>query len=102
MRGYWNMRPWEQEKWTQEFKLIIEMLDYDLYKKYDLSKDDICPANVVDALRALGWMEEDHNHNGWECDNWIYFSNMHYDFQLVLKYCGYTFSMELYRKDIDD
>jgi len=49
-----------------------------------------------------GWCDDDFETNGWEDDTWYYFSHEDYEYQVVIYYCGYTFSIEMYRSDIDD
>lgn len=56
---------------------------------------------LIDALRDIGWDDDEPEDNGCQNDCWIYFSHHDYDFILVLYYCGHTFELKLYREDID-
>ena len=101
MRGKWNMMDWEMEKWKQELSAAITRLSQDeLYEK-DFTNLDVCPANLIDALRDMGWNDDESQDNGWQGDSWIYFYHYNYDFTLVLYYCAHTFELKLYRADID-
>ena len=101
MRGKWNMMDWEMEKWKQELSAAITRLSQDeLYEK-DFTNLDVCPANLIDALRDMGWNDDESQDNGWQGDSWIYFYHYNYDFPLVLYYCAHTFKLKLYRADID-
>lgn len=97
MRGRWNMMDWELEKWKQELTAAIARLSYNKQHQEDFTHLDVCPANLIDALRDMGWEDD-----GWQNDCWTYFSHYDYDFVLVLYYCGHTFELKLYRADNDD
>lgn len=102
MRGRYHMMDWELEKWKQELSGVITRLSCNKQHQEDFTHLDVCPANIADVLRKMGWDWEEQEDNGWEHDTWIYFSNEDYDFVLVLYYCGYTFELKLYRADSDD
>ena len=94
MRGEWNLREWETEYWCSFFKKKIEYLKAGYSKKIDLTKENLCPENVIDILKLLGYKDYDHDINGWEQDTWISFSKENED-TLMLYYCGRTFEMNL-------
>ena len=102
MRGKYHMMDWEEIKWTLVMKQSIAKLSQDKSYQENLTNYDVCPSNIVDVLRKMGWEDDDQEANGWQHDTWIYLSHPDYDFCLVLYYCGYTFEMNLYRSDIDD
>ena len=54
MRGEWNLRDWETESWSSFFKKKIEYLKAGYSEKIDLTKEDLCPENVIDILNILG------------------------------------------------
>ena len=102
MRGKWNMMDWEMTKWKQELSsAIIKISQNEVYEE-DFTNLDVCPANLIDALRDMGWNYDESEDNVSQNDHWIYFSHYNYDFILVLYYCGYTFELKLYRADRDD
>ena len=94
MRGEWNLRDWETEYWCSFFEKKIEYLKAGYSQKIDLTKEDLCPENVIDILNILGYKDHDHDINGWEQDTWIPFSKENED-SLMLYYCGRTFEMNL-------
>ena len=102
MRGRWNMMDWELQKWKQELSAAIVRLSQNKLYQEDFTHLDVCPANLIDALRDMGWEDDELEDNGWQNDCWTYFSHDAYDFVLVLYYCGHTFELKLYRRDIDN
>ena len=101
MRGEWNLREWERPYWSAFFEKEIEELESDSIKTVDLTKEDLCPENVIDILEAMGYESNDCAINGWEQDTWISFSKENED-TLILYYCGRTFKMELMLADEED
>ena len=101
MRGKCNMMDWEKAKWKQELSMAITRLTLDKSREEDFTNFDVCPANLIDALRDMGWNDDEFEDNVLQNDHWIYFSHHDYDFVLVLYYCGHTFELKLYRADID-
>ena len=97
MRGEWNLREWETEYWCSFFKKKIEYLKAGYSKKIDLTKENLCPENVIDILEAMGYESDDCVVNGWEQDVDIYFTNGKTNLRLF--YCGRTFRMELMLAD---
>ena len=95
MRGRWNMMDWELQKWKQELSAAIARLSREKSYEENFTHLDVCPANLIDALRDMGWEDDELEDNGWQndCD---------YDFVLVLYYCGHTFELKLYRADNDN
>ena len=89
-------------KWKQELSTAITRLSHDKSREEDFTNFDVCPANLINALRDMGWDDDESQDSGWQNDCWIYFSNYNYDFVLVLYYCGHTFELKLYREDRDD
>ena len=102
MRGKQNMMDWEMAKWKQELSTASTRLTHDKSKEEDFTNLDVCPANLIDALRDMGWNYDEFEDNVLQNDHWIYFSHYDYDFVLVLYYCGHTFELKLYREDKDD
>lgn len=101
MRGEWNLREWETEYWRSFFERKIEDLKAGYSEKIDLTKEDLCPENVISILNLLGYEDYDYDTNGWEQDAWISFSKENED-TLMLYYCGSTFRMELMLADKED
>lgn len=101
MRGSYTLREWEENKWKREFSRFIEALENAQSdgKKIDLTSLDLCPANVIDILGLLGWEEIDFDSNGWEQDTWYEFAHPNHNFKITFFYCGYTFKMDLCRKE---
>lgn len=93
MRGEWNLREWEKLHWTTFFERKIEELKSNRIETIDLTKEDLCPENVIDILEAMGYEYDDCLANGWEQDTDIYFTSE--EVNLRLFYCGRTFQMEL-------
>lgn len=102
MRGKYHMMDWEEKKWMQRLTVAIAELVQDKSKQIDFTNDDVCPANIVNILRKMGWEDDVQSENGWENDTWIPLAHEDYNFSLILYYCGYTFELKLYRSDIDD
>ena len=100
MRGEWNLRDWERTYWQVFFEKEIEKLESDSIKTVDLTKEDLCPENVIDILEAMGYESDDCAVNGWEQDTDIYFTNGKTNLRLF--YCGRTFKMELMLADEED
>ncbi|MBQ8243177.1 MAG: hypothetical protein IJZ40_06880 [Bacteroidaceae bacterium] len=96
------MMDWEESKWTLVLKQIIVQLSQDKSHQEDLTNYDVCPSNIVDVLRKMGWEDDEQEENGWQQDTWIYFSHPDYEFGLTLYYEGYTFEMKIFRSDIDN
>ena len=101
MRGKWNMMDWEMTKWKQVLSAAIAKLSQNELYEEDFTNLDVCPANLIDALRDMGWNDDESEDNGWQGDSWIYFYHCDYDFILVLYCCAHTFELKLYRADID-
>lgn len=93
MRGEWNLREWEKSHWTAFFERKIEELKSKRIETIDLTKEDLCPENVIDILEAMGYEYDDCLTNGWEQDTDIYFTNERVNLRLF--YCGRTFQMGL-------
>ena len=102
MRGKYHMMDWEMIKWKLVLQQIIAQLVQNKLHQEDLTNYDVCPSNLIDALREMGWEDDEQEANGWQHDTWIYLSHPDYNFCLVLYYCGYTFEIKIYRSDIDD
>ena len=102
MRGKWNMMDWEMAKWKQELSTAITRLSHDKSREEDFTNFDVCPANLIDALRDMGWDDYEFEDNGCQGDSWIFFSHYNYDFVLILYYSGYTFELKLYSPDRTD
>ena len=100
MRGEWNLREWETEYWCSFFKKKIEYLKAGYSEKIDLTKENLCPENVIDILEAMGYESDDCAVNSWEQDADIYFTNGKTNLRLF--YCGRTFRMELMLADKED
>ena len=101
IRGEWNLRDWERAYWQVFFEKEIEKLESDSIKAVDLTKEDLCPENVIDILNLLDYEDYDYDTNGWEQDTWVSFSKENED-TLMLYYCGRTFKMELMLADEED
>ena len=99
MRGTHRMRDWEIAKYSAIISREIERMKVLPSHRRSFVEENICPANITQTLEALGWVREDFESNGCEQDTWYYFSHQDYDFQIILFYCGYTFNIELYRKE---
>ena len=100
MRGERNLREWERPYWSAFFEKEIEELESDSIKTVDLTKEDLCPENIIDILEAMGYESDDCAVNGWEQDTDIYFTNGKTNLRLF--YCGRTFKMELMLADEED
>lgn len=96
MRGKIKMSDLELKGWS---KIILKIIkNFDSIKEYyfqDLTKFNLCPANMITILENLGWKNSEMNTNGWQQDTWYYFLHPDYKFQLSLNYTGYTFEMSL-------
>lgn len=88
------MREWEVDFWHSFFERKIKDLKSGYIEEVDLTHEDICPENVIDTLRAMGYEDDDYDVNGWEQDTWIYFTKGGEE-SLMLFYCGRTFKMNL-------
>ena len=100
MRGEWNLRDWEKPHWTAFFEKKINELKAGYIETVDLTKEDLCPENVIDILEAMGYEYDDCLANGWEQDTDIYFTNEGVGLRLF--YYGRTFQMALTLCDEED
>ena len=99
MRGMYHMRDWEIAKYKSIIFREIERIKVLPSYRRSFVEENVCPANIIQTLEALGWERVDFDSNGWEQDTWYCFSHPDYDFQLILFYCGYTYDIELYRTE---
>ena len=99
MRGEWNLREWEKPHWTAFFERKIEELKSKRIETIDLTKEDLCPENVIDILEAMGYEYDDFSANGWEQDTDIFLTSEGVNLRLF--YCGRTFQMGLTLSDED-
>lgn len=99
MRGTHCMREWEIAKYNAIVSREIERIKVLPVYRCSFVEENVCPANIIQALENLGWEKVDFESNGWEQDTWYYFSHPDYDFQITLFYCGYTFDIKLYRTE---
>lgn len=73
----------------------------------DLSDKGINPSQLEDLLEEFGYEAKDRDHNGWECDFWIYMKRTDgktFDSgceRLVVRGCGMTFELKIYINDMD-
>ena len=103
MRGKYHMQDWERAKWEQEFtKIITRFSQNENCEEEDLTNYDLCPANVCETLKNLGWEEIDIDNNGWENDTSYTFINPDFNFYLIFNYKGYTFKMSIYRENLNN
>lgn len=103
MRGEWNLRYWEKPYWTAFFERKINELKAGYIETVDLTKEDLCPENVIDILEAMGYEYEYDDYlaaDGWEQNTDIYFINEGVGLRLF--YCGRTFQMRLTLRDKED
>ena len=89
------MMDWELQKWKQELSAAIIRLSQNKQYEESFTHLEFCPANLIDALRDMGWEDDELEDNGWQNDCWTYFSHYDYDFVLVLYYCGHTFELTI-------
>lgn len=97
MRGTYRMRDWEIAKYSAILSREVERMKVLPSHRRSFVEENVCPANIIQTLEALGWERIDFESNGWEQDTWYYFAHQDYDFEITLFYCGYTFNIELYR-----
>lgn len=102
IRGKYRLATDENEQVLAIVKGALTTLAAIKTKAVSLTEFDIAPCHIREAMRELGWSDDDFETNGWEGDTWYYFSHDDYEYQMVMFYCGYTFSVEMYRSDIDD
>ena len=102
IRGKYTLAANENEQVLAIVKGALTTLAAVKSKAVSLTEFDIAPCHIREAMRELGWHDDDFETNGWEGDTWYYFSHEDYEYQAVMYYCGYTFSVEMYRIDIDD
>lgn len=102
IRGKYKLATDETEQVLAIVKGALTTLAAIKEKAVSLTEFDIAPCHIREAMRALGWDDNDFETNGWEGDTWYYFSHEDYEYQVAMYYCGYTFSIEMYRSDIDD
>ena len=79
MRGKYNMSDLELKGWSKTILKIIE--DFKSTKGYcsqDLTKLNLCPANVVTILENLNWTLNSFDSNGWQQDTWYTFFHEDY------------------------
>ena len=103
MRGKYNMSDLELKGWSKTILKIIE--DFKSTKGYcsqDLTKLNLCPANVVAVLKNLNWTLNTFDSNGWQQDTWYTFFHEDYKFELSLNYTGYTFEMSLSKDEEEE
>ena len=102
IRGKYRLAAEEKEQALAIVKGALVTLAAIKDKAVSLTEFDIAPCHICDMMDELGWSEASFDTNGWEGDTWYYFSHEDYEYQAVMHYCGYTFSIEMYRSDIDD
>ena len=102
IRGKYNLELPEFETVLTIVQNTLDALANDQRAIVDLTSHDIAPCHIREALRFLGWEDDDYDRNGWEGDTWYYFDKEDSDYRIIMFYCGYTFSIEMYRSDIDD
>lgn len=75
----------------------------------ELTFQGISPRQLVYLLEELGYIEDHHDHNGWEYDFWIYMNNTakkKYAKRLCISGCGMAFSMcltsRVKKDDVED
>ena len=102
MRGQYNLTPEEHDVLFPYIKEILEKLDKYQREIYSLTHLEIAPCHVDDLMGELGWERYEMDHNGWQCDCWMYYSHPDYEYTIVVYYEGFTFNLEMHRGDIDD
>lgn len=102
IRGKYRLAAEEKEQALAIVKGALATLAAIKNKAVSLTEFDISPCHICDMMDELGWSEASFDTNGWEGDTWYYFSHEDYEYQVAMFYCGYTFSVEMYRSDIDD
>ena len=102
IRGKYKLNPEEQAEVVALIKNILDALALDQRHTASLTEFDIAPCHIREVMHELGWRDDDFEINGWEGDTWYYFSREDYEYGVTMYYCGYTFSVEMYRSDIDD
>lgn len=102
IRGKYKLSPEERVEVLVLIKNVLDALALDQRRIASLTEYDIAPCHIREAMRELGWRDDNFETNGWEGDTWYYFSHEDYDYGVNMFYCGYTFSIEMYRSDIDD
>ena len=101
IRGKYNLLPIEKEYAKELVEGVIKTLNGEINDEVNLSWCDIAPCHICDAMKTLGWEQDESDSNGWENDTWYYFSHPNYNYVLVMFYCGYTFELKMYRGDRD-
>lgn len=100
--GKYNLNIEEQAELYELITNVLDALRLDQRHKVSLSEYGFAPCHIREEMRRRGWKDNDFETNGWEGDTWYYFSHPDYKYTVVMFYCGYTFSIEMYRGDIDD
>lgn len=100
MRGKYNLRDWELTKWQREFESYFHLMDSNPRNKFDLTQEDLSPANVCQILQSMGWVQDNFHAEGWDQFTWYDYKHYAYSFGITLYYCGYTFEMILKRTDV--
>lgn len=85
-------------------KMINEELAADQRLIIDIRQrlPELCPGDMCYILEQLKWEQYDSSSNGWDQDTWYLFYSPNHNFDLILNYSGFYWSMELYRSDVDD
>lgn len=102
IRGKYGLTAEEKEQVLAIVKGALATLAAIKHKAVSLTEFDIAPCHIRETMRELGWCDDNFETNGWEGDTWYYFSHEDYNYGVNMFYCGYTFSIEMYRSDIDD
>ena len=91
MRGSYRMMDWELEK----VKTLLEKGIKDLeagYEMIDFTREDVCPYNLREGLKALGYIYEDREDNNY--DYWWYFVNKHH--YLCITFNAESFNLKMF------
>ena len=58
-------------------------------------RDITTPRCVDNVLQELGYTRIDWDNNGWEGDNWIYYTSENNEISFILYFCAWTFDIKL-------
>ena len=90
------MMDWERIKLKYMLNNFISQLKTGIEKEIDLTKIDVCPANIITVLEEeLGFEELDFDVNGWQNDTWYSFEHPETKEKITLFYSGYLFELKL-------
>ena len=82
-------------------KIIEDFKSTKGYCSQDLTKLNLCPANVVTILENLNWTLNSFDTNDWQQDTRTTYYHVGYSFGIVVAYSGYYGDIHICREEVE-